>query len=596
MPPIGPEAQPRRFRVGEWIVDVETCRLVNGEIAVHLRPLLVDLLLVLAHRAGTVVSKDDLIDQVWQGRFLSESVLTRTMTELRQVLGDSCERPRIIETIRKRGYRLIAPVDGLGGVSQPRLAVLPFENLNRDPEHDYFAAGISDALTTELGNLTGLQVVSRQSVLALLCEPKTVSEIANTLRVDAVLEGSALHADDRVRITAQLILADPERHLWAQSFTAEMGDILQLQGRVARAVAEAVEARLTPGEVTRLTRPRTVRPQAHIAYLKARYQSLSWEREGLEKGFGYLHEALEIDPDHAPAHALLALAFAVLGYWGFMPVELAYPQAKQAAEAAVRLDASLGEAHAVLGLMRWLMDWDLDGCEGEMRLAVDLSPSSELAHGFLALFLAVARGAAEAAAAQTRQILDLDPLSMSSGFLAAWLFFFAGRIEDAVAQARSTLDMYPECLHAQYVLGWAALDKARYADAIAAFEQAVALSADVVSLGYLATAYARAGRADAAGVLLSELSARRASGEVPEFLFALVHGGLGNHREALSVLERVYANRDSRIFWFKVPAIGGPLLAEPGLRTLMRRVEQTLRTPPAQASRSPGCSPRPRAE
>jgi TolB-like protein len=571
--------QSKRFRVGEWMVDAETCRLVNGETAVHLRPLLVDLLVVLAVHAGEVVSKDEIIERVWQGRFLSDSVLTRTMCELRHVLGDSCERPRIIETIRKRGYRLVASVDQLGRPAQPRLAVLPFENLNRDPEYDYFAAGISDALTTELGNITGLHVISRQSVLALITGTRTVAEIAHALHVDAVVEGSALHAGDRVRITAQLIQADPERHLWAQTYVAKMGDILRLQGGVARAVTEAVEARLTPAEVTRLARPRTVRPEAHIAYLKARYQALRWEREGLEKGFYYLQRALEIDPDYAPAHALLALAFSVLGYWGFMPVELAYPQAKQAAETAVRLDTSVGEAHAVLGLMRWLMDWDLDGCEAEMRVAVDLSPSSELAHGFFALFLAVARGDRAESLAQTRVILDLDPLSMSTGFFAAWLYFFAGRVEEAVAQARSTLDMYPACLHAHYVLGWAALEGARCSDAIAAFERAVALSADVVSLGYLATAYARAGRADDAAVLLRELMARRAAGEVPEFLFALVHGGLGNRGEALDVLDRLYASRDSRIFWFNVPAIGGPLLAEPGFRTLMRRVGQSLQEP-----------------
>jgi TolB-like protein len=583
MPPSGPEAQPKRFRVGKWMVDAETCRLVNGETEVHLRPLLVDLLVFLAAHAGELVSKDEILERVWQGRFLSDSVLTRTMTELRHVLGDTYERPRFIETIRKRGYRLVAPVEQVGVSAQPRLAVLPFENLNRDPEYDYFAAGISDALTTELGNIAGLHVISRQSVLALIAETQSVAEIAHALHVDTVVEGSALHAGDQVRITAQLIQAHPERHLWAQSYVAEMGDILQLQGRVARAVAEAVEARLSPGEVTRLTRSRTVRPEAHIAYLKARYQTFRWEREGLEKGFQYLQQALEIDPDYASAHALLALAFSVLGYWGFLPVELAYPQAKQAAEAAVSLDTSAGEAHAVLGLMRWLLDWDLDGCEAEMRLAVDLNPSSELAHGFLALFLALARDARAEALAHTQVILDLDPLSMNTGFQAAWLFFFAGRIEEAVAQARSTLDMYPTCLHAHYVLGWGALSEAGYSEAIEAFEQAVALSADVVSLGYLATAYARAGRTDDAGELLGELTARQTAGEVPEFLFGLVHGGLGNYGEALNALEHMYASRDSRIFWFKVPVIGGPLLAEPGFRTLMRRVEQSLREPGAPA-------------
>jgi TolB-like protein/Tfp pilus assembly protein PilF len=498
------------------------------------------------------------------------------MSELRHVLGDDFERPRIVETIRKRGYGLIAPVEGLEAMSEPRLSVLPFEYLNRDPDHDYFAAGISDALTTELGNVAGLQVISRQSVLALMCTPRTIGEIARTLRVDAVLEGSALHAGDRVRITAQLIQTAPERHLWAQSYVSEMGDILQLQGRVAHAVAEAVQVQLTPNEVACLTRPRTVQPKAHLAYLKARHQALRWDRGGLEKGFGYLRQALRIDPDYAPAHTLFALAFAVLGYWGFLPVEVAYPKAMEAAELAVRLDRSLGEAHAILGLMRWLMSWDFDGCEVEMRKAIERNPSSELAHAFFALFLAVSRQNYDEATKHTRLILDLDPLSMSTGFFAAWLYFFSRSYARAREQAQATLDVYSDCLHAHYVVGWTALAEERHCDAITAFERAAALSRDAVSVGYLAMSHARAGRADDARGLLSELRAMRDAGEVPEYVFALVYAGLDDTDAALESLERCYAARDSRIFWFDVPAIGGSLRRQVRFREFMRRVEEAV--------------------
>lgn len=557
-------------------MDVQACRLVRGRIEVSLRPLLVDLLSCLAARAGEVVTKDELVEQVWQGRFLGDSVLTRTMTELRQVLGDDSRQPTIIETIRKRGYRLIAHVEPLDAPPETRLAVLPFENLNGAAEYDYFAAGISDALTTELGNIAGLQVISRQSVVAVMRSQPTVSDIARTLRVDVVLEGSALHAGDRVRITAQLIQAFPERHLWAESYVSDMGDILHLQGRVARAVAEAVQARLSDRELARLTRRRNVDPEAHLAYMKGRYQVLRWDREGLEKGFAYVHQALEVDPDYAPAHALLALAFTVLGYWGHLPVSVAYPRAKKEGETAVRLDPSLGEAHALVGAMRWFIDWDLDGCEAEMRLAVELSPSSELAHGLYALFLAVSREAYEEALVQTRMMLDLDPLSMSTGFFAAWLYFFSREYERAVEQARSTLHMYPDCIHAYYVLGWVALGQERYADAVAAFESALAHSRDAVSLAYVAVAYARAGRSQDARVLLSDLLAMRTTGDVPEFLFALIHSGLGDRDQAIDSLDRVFAERDSRIFWFKVPAIAGTFPGQARFDELMRRLDALL--------------------
>ncbi len=584
MPSSGLGSPPARFRVADWIVDPSGCRLIKGDAEVHLRPLLVDLLVLLASRRGAVVSKDELVDQIWQGRCVADSLLSRSMAELRRLLQDDFARPRFIETIPKRGYRLIATVDGLGAAG-PRLAVLPFENLNGDAEYDYFAAGLSDALTAELAHISGLRVISRHSVLALVARRETtLGELARRLRVDAVVEGSALHTGSRIRVTAQLVRTQPECHLWARSYVCEMSDILQLQGRLAHAVAEAVQAELTPQEVARLMRPRSHRPEAHLAYLKARFHITRWDRESLDKGFHYLQQALQIDPDYAPAHSLLAQAFTALGYWGHLPVEVAYPQAKEAAQRAIRLDDSLGEAHAVLGFMKWLMDWDSKACEAEMRTALEQSPSSELAHALYALFLAVGRQDYERALAHARQVLDLDPTSMGSSFFVAWLYFFGQDNSGAAAQAQDTLEMYPDCLHAHYVLGWVALAEGRGGDAVSAFERAASISRDAVSIAYLAMARARGGDMARARTLLGEMTARREREEVPEFLFALVRAGLGELDMALDSLERCHAARDSRVFWFNVATIGGPLLQHPGFAELMRRVEETVRASSAVAA------------
>jgi TolB-like protein len=566
------------FRVADWVVDPKACRLIRGADEIPVRPLLVDLLALLASRPGEVVTKDEILERVWQGRFLCDSVLTRTMTELRHVLQDSAVKPAIIETIRKRGYRLIAAVSGLLPAPRARLAVLPFENLNRDAELDFFAAGVADALTTELGNIASLQVISRQSVLAVARSGTALPEIARRLRVDAVLEGSALQAGERVRITAQLVRTEPERHVWAQSYVADMKDILELQGRVARAVAEAVEAALTPSEVARLSRPRPIHPEAQLAYLKARYHAARWDREGLEKGLAFAQKALQIDPSCAPAYVLVGYGLTVLGYWCHLPVEVAYPRAREAASRAIQLDGSLGEAHAILGLMQWLMHWDFDGCDKEMRTALDLNPSSEIVHGFYALFLAVSRDAPEEAERHAQQMLDLDPLSMSTNFFVGWLRFFCGNFEGAIEQARHTLAMYPDCLHANYVLGWAALGLGRPVDAVAAFRDATALERHVVSVAYLATALGRAGERDEARELLAELMARAGSDHVPAFLLALVHGGLGETDTALGLLTRCYEVRDSRTFWFRRAPIGSPLLADGRFRDLLRRVDEAARS------------------
>lgn len=572
-------SDPPKFRLADWIVDVKACRLVRGACEIRLRPLLVDLLVLLATRPNQVVTKDEIIDRVWQGRHISESALTRAMTELRHLLGDDAREARIVETIHKRGYRLIASVERLRESSELRLAVLPFENLNRDPEHDYFAAGVSDALTTELGSIASLQVVSRHSVLAVTCSGATLAEIARRLRVDAVVEGSALHSGGAVRISAQLIQADPERHLWAESYVCEVSEILQLHGRITRAIAEAVHAALTPSDMTRLTRARPKHPEANLSYLKARHYLLHWDRDSLEKGFAQAQHTLQLDPTYAPAYALLAHGLTVLGYWCYMPIDVAYPRSKEAALKAVQLDDSLGEAHAVLGCMKWLLDWDLDGCEAEMLRALDLNPSSELAHELYALFLAVSREDRERSTIHARMLLEIDPLSMNSNFFAAWLHFFCGDYSKAAHQAQNTIEMYPHCLHAHYCAGWAALAENRYSDAIAAYEEAAALSRDAVSIAYLAIARGRAGDSKVARALLSELTAKHDAEGVPEFLFALVYSALGESDAALESMKRCYAARDARMFWFKLAPIGGALLVDRRFQALLGQVEATLRAP-----------------
>ncbi len=590
----GPGASPAPFRVAEWVVDPSACRATNGREEVRLRPLLTDLLVLLAERPGDVVSKDEILDRLWAGRFVSDSILSRTMAELRRVLGDDVGNPHLIQTIPKRGYRLIAEVTPLENATGHRIAVLDFENLNGSPEYDYFAAGISDAITTELARIGGLRVISRFSTLALAHRDSTLDEVARRLHVNAVLEGSALHSGDTVRINAQLIQTAPECHLWADTYICEIKDVLQAQGRVARDVARAVRAALTPEEDARLTRPREVNPEAHLAYLKARYHTLRWTPDGLDKGYRYIQEALSADPTCAPAYALLAHAFSVLGYWGHMPVDVAYPCAKEAAARAVELDPSDGESHAVLGSMEWLLDWNTAACAEEMAQASVLSPSSAIVHSLNALFLSVSgdRSGRERARELARLVLDLDPLSMNSNFSAGWLALFGGDVAVAQARAGTTLDMYPECIHAHYLTGWTALAEERYERAAAAFRHAVDLAPDAISLSYFAMALSRGGETAAARAILEGITARRERGDVvPDFFVALVHAGLGEPDAALDLLEGCLAKRDGRLFWLGVPVIAGPLAGTPRFVHLMARVENAIREastrPPVRPTGAP---------
>lgn len=562
----------RRFRVGDWLVDGDSCILSRGQKRRHVRPLLIDLLTALAERAGQVVTKDEILQRVWSGRFVSESALTRTMAELRQVLGEPADAPQLIQTIPRRGYRLIAPVAGVGPATEPRIAVLTFENLSRDPEQDYFTDGISDALITELGCIPSLRVISRQSVLRYKGSDKALPEIARELRVGAIIEGSALRSGSHVRITAQLIQAEPEQQLWARSYEGDLSDILQLQARVARNIAESVQAVLTPKELERFSRPRrATNPEAYVAYLKGRYHLSHWTRDSIAKGFEYLQQAIAIDPDCAPAYLQLAEGLIVLGYWGQRP-ERAYARAKAAVTRALEIDDLLGGAHTLLGVVCWLLDWDLDRCEREMQRAVELNPSLPLARLFYANFLVTMRNQREEAVHEAEIALELDPLSVNTNFTFAYKLVFAGQYDRAAAQALSTLEIYPDCLHAWYALGWAEVGRARYAAAVAAFEKAVALSPDVFCLAYFAHALGRFGNIEQAGSILKELLARRASEDIAEVVFFIIYSGLGDLDTAFESAERCFAERDSRLFWLQVVPCFEPLRGDARFDDLARRL------------------------
>jgi TolB-like protein/Tfp pilus assembly protein PilF len=565
--PLGSE-----FHAGGWAVQPQACRIANEDQERRLRPMLMKLLVLLAEHAGQVVTKDRILDQVWEARFVSESALTRDIADLRRLLGDSRKRPQYIETIPKRGYRFIAPVKAGRPIREPRLAVLLFENLNRDPELDYFAEGITDALITELGGIRSMRVISRQSVRHYKDSDKSLPDIARELKVDSVLEGSVLHAGNRVRIAAQLIQAEPEQHLWARNYDCESTDILKIQAEVARAVAESAQAVLTPRDLARLTREIRVKPETHVAYLKARYHVMQWTPDGMQKGMARLQQAIAADPGYAPNYELLAVCLASLGFWGHIPTQQVFPQAKAAALKAVELDENLSEGHAALGLVAWMYDWDLERSRRELELAIDLNPSSAFSHGSYALYLVTVPRDADRALEHARMELDLDPLSLSANFGNAWILFFAGLYDQAVDQAVRTLEMYPDALQANFALGWAFLGRSRFEDATAAFEKAAASSRDAVSLGYLGYAHGLAGRKDAAGVLLGEMLEKARREYVPQSSLAYLYLGVGDVDGALAALEKCFDERDSRLFWFPLALFSDALLKDPRFQALIRRM------------------------
>ncbi|MBS1856680.1 MAG: winged helix-turn-helix domain-containing protein [Acidobacteria bacterium] len=530
-----------------------------------------DLLVLLAEHAGSAVSKDEILDHVWKSRFVGESALTRSIAELRQLLGDNEHQPQYIETLPKRGYRVIAAIVPGRQFAENRLAILPFENLNHDPDQEYLADGITDLLTTELARIGSLHVISRQSVLHLKRSPKKVPDIGADLHVDAIVEGSVLRAGERLRITAQLVRVEQEQHLWAESYECELADILTVQAKVARAIAEAIHATVTPTDVNRLERARTVNPEAQAAYLKARYYFAKVTMPDFQKGMAYLQSAIEQDPSYAPAYEGMASTVGFLGLWGFIPHQEAYPRMKQFAMKALELDEDLSEAHVVMAWVGWF-DWDMAAFEREIRRALELNRNSVDAHIYYAVFLATAREDRAGALGEVSRVLELDPLSPYGNSAVGWPLLLLRDYESAIAQASRTLEMYPDAIHALYVLGCAKGAQSMYEEAIAAFERVAALSPDATALGALGQAYAKAGRIGEARKLLDQMIAKREREYVADLTFVFLYCGLGEMDQAFDWLEKCYRVREPRLLWLRSLPLFDPLRSDARFGEMLDRL------------------------
>lgn len=552
---------PNRIRFDGFEVDLASGQLHKNGSRISLQEKSFQVLALLLDQPGEVVTRQELKQRLWpEDVFVDfDNNLNTAVARLRDALGDSAEHPRFIETLSKRGYRFMADVESSGSRGEPRLAVLIFENLNHDPEQDYFAEGISDALITELGSIRSLRVVSRQSVLRFKDTQKSLPDIARELRVDALLEGCALHSDKRVRVSAQLVRAEPEQHVWAQSYEFELGDVLAVQGQIAHSVARAVEAALTPRDVARFTHPRPVNAQAHLAYLKARHHWGAWSRDGIGKALRYLDEAIQTDPKFAAAYSMLSYCMTVLGYWGHVPQKEAYAKAKEAALKALTLDDQLCDAHTALGVVHWFGELDLETAERQFQRALEINPSSEFAHLMQASFYVTLRGGRERALEAAGRALDLDPLSVNTNFGVGWVLVFAGEYARAVDHSLKAIELYPDSHFAQQTLGWGYVGLSDFDGAGKAFQRAVDLAPDAYSISSLAYVYACTGRREEAEGMLGDLLQKSATEIVPDISLAVLYAALGDHDRAFELLEKCYRERDPHLFWLPV---------QPGFRLL----------------------------
>jgi serine/threonine protein kinase/tetratricopeptide (TPR) repeat protein len=460
-----------------------------------------------------------------------------------------------------------------GGATAPKitsLAVLPLANLSGDPQQEYFADGMTEELITDLGKVSALKVISRTSVMHYKGTQKTVPEIARELNVDAIVEGSVLRAGNRVRITAQLIQGSTDKHLWAESYDRDLRDVLALQSEVAGAITREIKATVTPDELARLETSRAVDPEAYRLYLEGRHQFNKRTLPAFEKSQQLFRQALDIDPDCAPAYAGLAESYGILPFYGGGTPKDTFPKAKEAAQKALELDGSLAEGHAALGFVLFYWDWDWPRAERELKRAIELKPNYVVAHHWYAEYLS-AMGRHEQALAEIQRAQDLDPVSPLLLAIGGEVCSYAGRYDEAIAQCRKALELDPDYPLAHENLGSGLLGKDMYEQAVSEYQKADRELAGSAR-PHLVEALALAGRRGEALKILGPLTERKKGAESDWRMTARIYLALGDKQKALSCLERGYEVRDPYLVFLNVIPAFDSLRSDPRFQDLLRRM------------------------
>jgi len=478
----------------------------------------------------------------------------------------------IVALVRSRSPAPASPqVPSVAKHAISSIAVLPLDNFSGDPNQEYFADGLTDELTTDLASISALRVISRGSVMRYKgAQRPPTPEIAKLLNVDAVVEGSVMRLGNKVRVTAQLIDAPADRHLWAKSYERDSRDVLAMQDEVALAIAHEVNAELTPGEQARFANSRTVNPEAHDAYLKGRYYLSSPTEERVRKALEQFAQAIKADPNFAPAYTGIADAYV----WGedwYFPANEVMPKAKAAAEKALQLDDSLAEAHTSLAEVKYLNDFDWAEGEREFRRAITLNPNYSFGHDQYGFYLAL-RGRLDDAVAQSKFATELDPLSPEILIGMAVSLTWQTKYAEAKEQERKALELDPNSFFAEFFLGWTDLEAGNLKEAISELDQARGMDSPPFVAGFLGYAYAAAGNRAKAQAIMAELNQMSSRRFVSPFCTAVISLGLGDKARALDGLEKAYDARSQWIPLLKMDRIYDPLRSEPRFIELLKKV------------------------
>jgi TolB-like protein/cytochrome c-type biogenesis protein CcmH/NrfG len=557
-------------RFGFFEVDQRSGELRRQGVKVKLQEQPFLLLQMLLEHPGKIVTRDELQKRIWPSdTFVDfEQGLNNAAKRLREALSDSADAPRFIETIPRRGYRFIASINA-GPRQMESLVVLPLENLSRDPEQEYFADGLTEALINSLAKIAALQVISRTTAMRYKKTDKTLPQIASELNVDAIIEGTVLRSGERVRISVQLIDAHTDTHLWAQSYDRDLRDILALHAELAQAVAREVQVKLTPHDYAHFAHTHPVDPEAYEAYLKGRYH---WNRRPAElgKAIQCLEHATTKDPGYAAALTGLADCLNSLTVYGLAPPSEGCVKARHLAQRALEIGHSLAEAHTALGIAT-MYDYDFPTAEREFERAIELNPRYAFAHTLFSFLLAWT-GRYEEAYTEAQRALRLDPLSSMTNSMVGWVYLHGRRYDQAIEQLQKTLELDPRSGASWAFLGWAQSCKSLHESAIASLRKSSEIWPGPGPIAWLGQVYATAGYRGEALKILEQLQELSKQQYVSPYGVGRIYAALGQTEEAFRWLETAYEQRGDWMVFLKVDPVFDDLRSDPRFQDLMRRM------------------------
>jgi TolB-like protein/DNA-binding winged helix-turn-helix (wHTH) protein/Flp pilus assembly protein TadD len=626
---------PPLYRFDPFTLDPGSFRLSRDGVPVPVTPKALEILVMLVRERRRGVTKEELLDTVWAQTAVTENTLTQRIKEIREALGDSPQQPVYIRTIPRVGYQFVGEVvevspapeaasaeaatpglpmpmesrprrwrlgmvlavttliaaGGVGlmllragparqtpgeapGGKRVMLAVLPFENLSGDPGQEYFSAGLTEEMITELGRLdpSRLGVIARTSSMSYKGTTKSVGTIATELGVDYILEGSVRRENDRVRIVAQLIRAQDQTHVWAERYDRELTSILALQGEVARSIAAMTRVELSAAEQARLGRTLEVNPDTYQAYLKGRYFLGQRTPESIERGMTHFRQAIAADPTYAPAHAGLADAYELAGSYAGVPPKETIERALEAARRARDLDPGRSEAYTSLGVICASFTWEWAQCERDFSQALAMNANNALAHKGYSEVLSFF-GRHDQAIAHARVAVELDPVSLIMQSNLGVIYYRARRLDQALRQIRQTIELDPNYMLGYLNLGMTLAATGAYAEAARTFQRARELAPSFPdSLALLGYVYGRMGRMAEARNVARVLSNWPDGQYVSPYSRATVLVGLGEKQQALDELEQAFTDRSWLIAMLKVDPVFDSLRGEPRFEALLRRM------------------------